>query len=62
MTSVFGAGDAGLRAEVSVRMSSRKYELPKDRLAPAEQGTPACTGLPVVARSEMPIPQVGEAR
>lgn len=62
MTNLFGGTDAGLRAELSVRMSSRSYENPKDRLVPMTKKKPECVGLPVLTGSEIPLAQVGEAR
>jgi phospholipid/cholesterol/gamma-HCH transport system substrate-binding protein len=62
MTNVFGKGDAGLRAELSFRSSSRQYMNPKDLPTVPHGGKPNCLGLPVVPSGSIPIPQVGEKR
>ena len=60
MTNLFGKGDAGLRAELSFRSTSRTYLHPKDLPTVPSGGKPDCIGLPVVPESNIPIPQRGE--
>jgi phospholipid/cholesterol/gamma-HCH transport system substrate-binding protein len=60
MTNLFGKGDAGLRAELSFRSSSRTYTLPHDTLKVPTKAPANCVGLPVLPAESLPLPQIGE--